>query len=70
MASGGARNRSGPQPDPAIPELRQQQAALGRFLGQLDLEDEDEQVLVKARQLRAHAEAQARWRDRRQASNG
>lgn len=59
-----------PTLNPAIPELRQQQAALGRLLGQLDLEDEDEQVLVKARQLKAHAEAQARWRDRKGASNG
>lgn len=53
-----------PTLNPAIAELRQQQAALGRLLGQLDLADEDEQVLDKARKLKAHAQAQARWRDR------
>lgn len=59
-----------PTLNPAIPELRQQQAALGRLLGQLDLADEDEQVLDKARQLKAHAQAQARWRDRKGVANG
>lgn len=59
-----------PTLNPAIPELRQQQAALGRLLGQLDLADEDEQVLDKARQLKAHAAAQARWRERKGVANG
>lgn len=59
-----------PTLNPAIPELRQQQAALGRLLGQLDLDDEDADVLRKAQQLKAHAAAQARWRERKASSNG
>ncbi|WP_448005330.1 hypothetical protein [Agromyces bauzanensis] len=46
---------------PAIAELRQQQAAFGRLVGSIELE-EDEQAADLFRHRRAKAGADARWR--------
>jgi phage terminase small subunit len=46
---------------PAVRELRAQRAALGRLLGQLELEDQDGRALPSPASLQARKAAAARW---------
>jgi len=52
----------------AVAELRQQQAALARLLGQLNLSDAELGAAISARSAGSRAAAQKRWRDRKAAA--
>jgi hypothetical protein len=62
-----AGSKGQPRLNPAVGELRNQRALLGRLLGQLQLPDEDGTTLLTPRQVRGRAAAQARWRAHKEA---
>lgn len=48
--------------NPAVPEMRQQQATFARLLAQLNLDAEEVGAIMSARQASAKRAGQARWR--------